>query len=186
MSEDAAKKPEVVGPDEEVRFDSRGRVLAPAFAARIGNWGGKKHVGASRKKPLTEALEELVEENPELAKMVAIKLFKLALNDGNMRAIELIYNRLDGLVKIEKKSELPAMTVNIQQIVRPNAPTAQTPNVEPPREVEGDDDGAPDPDSPEARRLLRRIGRNLPQVKDVIGDRHDEDEHLEPGLNGRA
>lgn len=69
-------------------------------------------------KPLTNAVLDLFRRRPELRAKVADRLIQMAL-DGNMRAMELLFNRLDGKLSEEARTEVPPMQVVVQQIQGP-------------------------------------------------------------------
>lgn len=163
-------------PDEpEVRFTADGRVLHPEFVKRMGAYkfepGNKSRLGL-RKKPLTEAIETLVDDNPELANMMAVKLFRMALNGkGDIQAMKLLFDRLDGVVKAKKeKTEMQGMTVVLQQVS--NSPRA-------PEQVASIVLPVVDPETPaESEAMLtaiRRASRHLPPVRDLLPPGPEDD-----------
>lgn len=165
--------------DENGRLTKDGkRRLSQAFVAYIGKPGNPFKPGHAqkRKKPLTDALVELVEEHPELARMMALRLMRTALLGRGRDAIaasKLIFERVDGLVVAEKSSELPSVSVTLQNFQHtggreePRTVTATADLPRGSREIPIGPEG--EPDKAQVARIIRRDVRKLPQPTDVLG-----------------
>lgn len=78
-------------PDKQVKNrDEKGRFIKGVS----GNPKGRPPLGHS----ITEAIRELMDEKPEIKKALGSKVIELALL-GDMKAIRVIWNYLDGLPK---------------------------------------------------------------------------------------
>lgn len=129
MSEEP-KQAEVV---HEPVYDGEGRMtkdgkrrLAAAFVQQIGKgFNAKKSAETraknARKKPLGDALDQLVMDEPWLANAVALRLMRMALlgrGEISIAAIKLLFERMDGKIAGEEKGDLPSVNVSIQNVQR--------------------------------------------------------------------
>lgn len=141
------------------------RILSAAFVAHIGKGFTKETRAKPRKKPLTDELDEIASEHPELKRLLAIKLWKTALLGRGKHALEatrIIFERMEGPVKSESQREMPqSVEVVVQQINRPAPQIEQGP-----RDLPSDE--AFERQLDEGRLALRREVRTLPQPSDIL------------------
>lgn len=83
---DTINQPQVTG--KELVRDEHGRVVSGVL-----NPNGRPLKGHS----ITETIRSMMDEKPEIKKALGGKILKLALEDGDMAAIRLLWNYLDGM-----------------------------------------------------------------------------------------
>lgn len=150
------------------------RKLSAAFVAHIGK-GYTTPGGKQRKKPLTDELIDMAYENPELVRLAAIRLWRMALlgqGKNAIAAMKLIFDRVEGPVVAESTREQPqTIEVSVQM---PNPSRYEAPrvvSVDPPQIA---DDSDHEEATEEARLALRREVRRLPQPSDLLNDLEQE------------
>jgi hypothetical protein len=129
MSEEP-KQAEVV---REEMYDGEGRMtkdgkrrLSEAFVKHIGKplrpeASAKGRETRAKRKPLGDALNKLIENEPWMADAVALRLMRMALlgrGEISIQAIKLLFERMDGKITGEAQNELPSVNVSIQNVQR--------------------------------------------------------------------
>jgi hypothetical protein len=153
--------------EEGEMLDGEGqRILSAAFVAHIGKgFSPEDRAKSHRKRPLTKELEEIAAEHPELKRLLAIRLWKMALlgrGSNALDAMRLIFERMEGPVRVEKSQEIGQVTV-IQQSYQVPQPFEAIPTdaeVKPQIEVAGN--------------RLRNSTRDVPRATETLSNLEDD------------
>lgn len=143
------------------------RILSAAFVAHIGKGFSKERIARPRPKPLTDELDEIASEHPELKRLLAIRLWKMALLGRGKHALEamrILFERMEGPVVKDIQREQPqSVEVVVQQINHHPAPQIEQ---RPPFDIPSDEAFAEQVH--EGKLVLQREVRPLPQPTDIL------------------
>lgn len=175
-------KPDRPLEEGEMLSKDENHIIGAAFAAHIGKGftAEQSDKGRRSRKPLSDELDEILFEHPELKRLLAIKLVKTALLGRGKEAIaatKLIFDRTEGpVLPPPMKAQQEGVEVFLQELPRPA----------PPREVEAravmervSEMALPTTaeeraETNDARLALRREKRKLPTAEEILNAAEQE------------